>query len=186
MIVEIYRPTCGDDVCEEGESGYCKEDCDWCGDEECNANETCELCSKDCGFCEGDINTVEDRAEEYFQLLQENDFTGLVDITTDKFQEYYDYWVYRLRPSIMFFFTEKFYTDLSFIYKHTNYKDRRSTEEAGRIEKDHTYIVNSSWYYDLTDNISLSVTYSYSENVSNDPFQKYSGSIISGGIYYSF
>ncbi|MCK4669614.1 MAG: hypothetical protein KAT43_00300 [Nanoarchaeota archaeon] len=90
ILVEIYRPTCGDGVCEEGESGYCAEDCDWCGDDECNAEETCETCSKDCGFCEGDITTVEERAEEYFRLLQENDFVALVDITTGDFKAYYD------------------------------------------------------------------------------------------------
>ncbi|MBW3011347.1 zinc ribbon domain-containing protein, partial [Candidatus Woesearchaeota archaeon] len=90
IIVEIFRPTCGDDLCEEGEIGYCAEDCDWCGDSECNVNETCSSCSKDCGFCAGDIEAIESRTKEYFDLLQNNDFIALVDISSGKFQEYYD------------------------------------------------------------------------------------------------
>jgi hypothetical protein len=76
--------------------------------------------------------------------------------------------------------------DVSLVYRYMRYKDRRSTEDTGRRERDHTYIFNSSLYYDLSDNFTLGVTYSYSENVSNDPFQDYSGSVISGGIYYNF
>jgi hypothetical protein len=106
--------------------------------------------------------------------------------SNDLYQDYYDYWLYRLKPSVMFFFTDRFYTNVSLTYKYTDYKDRRSTEDASRKERDHTYILNASLYYDISKNITVEATYSYSENVSNDPFQKYSGSIISGGIYYSF
>ncbi|MFC1548900.1 hypothetical protein ACFL5E_02965 [Candidatus Omnitrophota bacterium] len=106
--------------------------------------------------------------------------------SNDNFQQYYDYWLYRLRPSIMVFFTDNFYTDVSLVYRYWRYKDRRSTEDPGRRERDHTYIFNASFYYDITENITLGATYSYSENVSNDPYEDYSGSIISGGVYYSF
>lgn len=90
IVVEILRPTCGDDICEEGEQGYCKADCDWCGDGACNANETCRTCSKDCGFCEGDIEAAEEKTKRYFELLQANDFTGLADISSGDFRAYYD------------------------------------------------------------------------------------------------
>jgi hypothetical protein len=106
--------------------------------------------------------------------------------SNDDFQQYYDYWVYRLRPSILFFFTDDIYTDVSLVYKYTRYKDRRTTEDPGQRERDHTYIFSASLYYDITKNMALGATYSYSENASNDPFQKYSESMISGGVYCSF
>ncbi len=106
--------------------------------------------------------------------------------SNDNFQQYYDFWLYRLRPSIMYFFTDSIYMDVSLVYRYMRYKDRRSTEDTGRRERDHTYIFNSSVYYDLSDDFTLGVTYSYSENVSNDPFQDYSGSVVSAGVYYNF
>ncbi len=106
--------------------------------------------------------------------------------SNDMYQDYYDYWMYRLRPSLMYFFTEKLYTDISFLYKYTKYDDRRSTESNEVREKDHTYMLSAALYYDINRNLTLGFTYSYTENRSNDPFQKYSGSVVSGGIYYNF
>ncbi|MDP8299657.1 MAG: hypothetical protein P9L88_07150 [Candidatus Tantalella remota] len=123
--------------------------------------------------------------------FSENFFVGLSNEfarndSNDTFEQYYDYWLYRLRPSIMYFFTDKFYTDLSLVYKYTHYKDRRATNNINNVERDNTYIFNSSFYYDIKDDLTVSVTYSYSENSSNDPFEKYSGSVITAGIYYTF
>ena len=106
--------------------------------------------------------------------------------SNDMYQDYYDCWIYRLRPSLMYFFTSNLYSDISFIYKYTNYDQRRSTEDINTREREHTYMLNISLYYDINKNVTLGVTYSYSENKSNDPFQKYSGSVISGGVYYNF
>lgn len=106
--------------------------------------------------------------------------------SNDMFQDYYDYWMYRLRPSLMIFITDRFYSDFTLIYKFTAYDERRSTEDINRKQKDNTYLFNASLFYDINNNVTLGVTYSYSENDSNDPYQEYSGSIITGGLYYSF
>lgn len=119
-----------------------------------------------------------------FMLRLSNEYSK--NDSNDSYQDYYDYWLYRVKPSVMFFFTQKLYTDVGIIYKYTHYKDRRSTDDSGKRERDNTYILTSSLYYDITRNLTLGVTYSYSENHSNDPFQKYSGSIVSGGLYYNF
>lgn len=104
----------------------------------------------------------------------------------DLYQDYYDFWVYRVRPSIMYFVTENIYLDLSLIYKHVKFDDRRSTENPDKKVQDNMWVLNAAVYYDFAENITVGLTYSYSENFSNDPFYKYSGSIFSGGIYYSF
>jgi len=106
--------------------------------------------------------------------------------SNERYQDYYDYWVYRLRPSVMYFFTEKFYTNVGFVYKYTHYKDRRSTMDSSKHVRDNTYMVNTSLYYDISKNTTFGITYSYNENTSNDPYQKYSGSTITGGVFYSF
>ncbi len=102
------------------------------------------------------------------------------------YQEYYDYWYYRVKPSIMYFFTEKLYTAVGVIYKRTKYKDRRSTDDPTKIVIDNTVICDATLYYDITSGMTFGLTYAYSENFSNDPYQQYSGSVVSGGIYYSF
>ncbi len=111
---------------------------------------------------------------------------GYFNESNTDFEDYYDYWIYRIKPSIMYFFTDKLYTNLSFTYKYTDYKDRRSSEDSEKHVRDNTYIVSSSFFYDITKEFSVGITYTYSENASDDPLQKYSGSVVSGGIYYSF
>jgi hypothetical protein len=106
--------------------------------------------------------------------------------SNDMYQDYYDYWVYRVRPSIMYFFTDNIYANASLTFKYIPYDDRRSTEDSGKRVRDYTYIGSTSVYYDFTKDVTFGMTYSYTENASNDPFQKYSGSIFSGGVYYSF
>lgn len=106
--------------------------------------------------------------------------------SNDQYQEYYDYWLYRLRPSVMIFITDKLYTDLSLLYRYTKYKDRRNTEDSSEKVYENTYVGTAALYYDITKNVTLELTYSYTDNTSNDPFQRYSGTIITGGLYYSF
>lgn len=103
-----------------------------------------------------------------------------------EYQEYYDYWVYALRPFAMYFFTDKFYTSGGFAYKYRDYKDRRSSEDINKKTSENTFLYNAGFYYDLTKNLTLEFMYSYSENDPSDPYYKYSGSVVSGGVYYTF
>jgi len=106
--------------------------------------------------------------------------------SSERYQNYYDYLTYRLKPSVMFFFTEKFYTDLNLVYRYNKYHDRKATDGTGKGVYENNYIFNATLYYDIAKNITLGLTYSYTENQSNDPYNKYSGSIFSGGVYYNF
>ena len=102
------------------------------------------------------------------------------------YQDYYDYWAYRVRPSIMYFFSDQLYANVSFTYKRTDYNDRRNSQDSNDTVYDNTYIVNTSVYFDLTEEFTMGITYSYRENRSNDPLQKYSGSTVSAGVYYTY
>jgi len=52
------EPICGNGICEKKESRNCPKDCEppppneiYCGDTECNGDETCSSCDVDCGDC---------------------------------------------------------------------------------------------------------------------------------------
>ena len=109
-----------------------------------------------------------------------------INDSNDGFQEYYDYGVYKFKPSATFFFTEDLYLNSSFTYKFRDYKDRRSTENIQSVIHENTTVYNTSLYYDITDNLTFGVTYSYRENYPSDPFYKYSGSLISSGLHLIF
>jgi hypothetical protein len=106
--------------------------------------------------------------------------------SNDEFQEYYDYWAYKVKPSVMYFFTDKLYAYGSCSWKYRDYKDRRNTEDAEETVTENTWIFSSSLYYDVTENLTFELTCSYSENYPSDPFYKYSGTIVTGGFFYSF
>ncbi len=119
-----------------------------------------------------------------FYAKLNNEFT--INDSNDAFQEYYDYWDWRIKPSVAYFFTEQLYVYTNFSYKYRDYKDRRSTEDANKTVKDHVYTAKLSLYYDITENYTLASTYSYTENNPNDPFYKYSGSNITLGVNIVF
>lgn len=103
-----------------------------------------------------------------------------------EFEDYYDWWQYRLRPSIMYFITDSVYLDLAFVYRRIVYKDRIITTSASDKERDNNYLFNASIYYDINESVTMNCTYTYTENTSNDSFQKYSGSTVTGGLSYNF
>ena len=106
--------------------------------------------------------------------------------SNNEYQEYYDYWVYRAKPSVLYFITNDLYINLGYSYKYTLYEDRRATDDVNKVARDHTHSMSTALYYDLTKNVTCSITYSYAENLSNDPFQRYSGGTVTGGLSYNF
>ena len=106
--------------------------------------------------------------------------------SNDIYQEYYDYWVHRMKPAVMYFVSDEMYLFASFSLKNRQYKDRRKSEDAGEIVTEKTCVYNMSMFYDASENVTFSVTYTYSENYPNDPVYKYSGNVISCGVNYSF
>jgi hypothetical protein len=106
--------------------------------------------------------------------------------SNDNFRDYYDYWAYRLKPAVLYFFTDDLYAMGSIIYKHTNYDDRRSREDVNNVINDNKLIYNLSLYYNVTTHLALNIVFSYRENYPDDPYFKYSGSSFSTGLSYTF
>ncbi len=143
---------------------------------------------------EGDNTRKDDRSKLKYNIgyfVSDNLFVKLSNEfvendSNDRYQNYYDYWYYRVKPSVMYFFNDELYTSVSYSYRFLDYADRRNTEDGNSTVSENTHMFNAAFYYDINKNFTVGVTYSYSENFSNDPFQKYSGSVISGGVYYTY
>lgn len=105
--------------------------------------------------------------------------------SNNQYYDYYDYFAFRAKTSVVAIFTEKLYSVTSFTYTRKLYDDRLSTENNVH-QKDNLYVFNMSLLYELTPSFTLAAGYSYRENTSNEPLEKYSGSVCTVGLYYTF
>ena len=108
-----------------------------------------------------------------------------VNDSNDQYQDYYDYLNYRIGGSIIQFLTKRLYSIAGFYYQMRNYDSRRVSDRDA-IEQDNLYLVTTSFLYDITKSTTAFVNYSHSENHTNEPLEKYSNSLYSAGLYYSF
>ncbi len=111
----------------------------------------------------------------------------LVNDSNDQFMDYYDYWAYRVAVTgVMPLLTKRLYGLVSIGYQRTDYNSRQLVQDNTKTEKDNLYLASSSVIFDITKRLSVSLNYTYRQNESNEPSQKYSGSIMSAGFHYAF
>ncbi|MBF0216198.1 MAG: hypothetical protein HQL30_04300 [Candidatus Omnitrophica bacterium] len=109
-----------------------------------------------------------------------------VNDSNDMYQDYYDSSSYGIKPSFTHYFTEKFYVHGEFISKLRSFDDRRATDNDDKTVTENTLTYTGSCYYNLTRSVSVNISFSYKENYPNDPFYKYSGLVVSSGMYFEF
>jgi len=110
-----------------------------------------------------------------------------VNDSNDQFMDYYDYSSYRTSlTAIMPLFTKRLYGLVTIGYQRRVYNSRQLVNDKSETEKDNTYEGGSSLIFDITKKISMSLNYLYRQNESNEPSQKYSGSMVSAGFHYAF
>lgn len=108
-----------------------------------------------------------------------------VNDSNDQYYDFFDYFTYRVGASVTQVFTKKLYGIAGFYYQRKNYDDRQCTDKQ-KEQRDNLYTVTSSLMYDITKSISVFVNYSHSENHTNEPVERYSDSLYTAGLYYSF
>jgi len=108
-----------------------------------------------------------------------------VNESNDQYFDFFDYFTYRIGSSVIQIFTKKLYGIASFYYQRKNYYERRCTDKD-KEQRDNLYTVSGSLMYDITKSISVFVNYSHSENHTNEPTERYSDSLYTAGLYYSF
>lgn len=101
------------------------------------------------------------------------------------FQKYHDYATLDLSPSISFRITDKLGANLSFMFTDKDYAERLVLNGV-KIRRDRTYSPSLGFNYNVTKNQLLTLSYSYTTNVSNDPTGEYKSNSIMGGWKYSF
>ena len=106
--------------------------------------------------------------------------------SNDNFLDYYDYNSLRLGSSMIYLLTDKMSASFSYYRQFRNYSGRTIPGDYTRGEKDRTWVSSASLFYDIYKNTTLGLSYSYRQNLSNNPTEKYSGSITSLGLYCRF
>ncbi len=108
-----------------------------------------------------------------------------INESNDQYLDFYDYLNYRIGVSVTHFFTRKLYTITGMYYQRRNYESRIVSDKEAR-QQDNLYLASTSFMYDITKDMSIFVSYSHTENHSNEPLEKYSNNLYSTGLYYSF
>ena len=120
-------------------------------------------------------STTKARVVEQFYINKSN----------DEYYDYYDYLNNRVGVSVIHLLTKRFYNITGLYYQRRDYESRKVSDRDA-IQKDNLYIITTSFLYDVTKNVSVFVNYSHTENHTNEPLEKYSNSLYSAGVYYSF
>ena len=102
-----------------------------------------------------------------------------------RYQNFYDYKSYEGSPYISYAFNSKLRLVLNFSYTRKNYDKRRVTFGNDR-EEDNLYTGRGALKYDLNKNNSLSISYTYRDNSSNEGLEEYVENIFSAGWNYKF
>ena len=105
--------------------------------------------------------------------------------SNDAFLDYYDYTSYSVSAFAARPIVDKLTGILRAGYQWKRYDERTITTGDAK-EKDKTMVLGAGLTYDINRNLALSANYTYRQNYSNDPIQKYSESITSLGLYYTF
>jgi hypothetical protein len=106
--------------------------------------------------------------------------------SNDPYLHYYDYDSWRIGASLTHIFDDKVSGYLSVSRQYRDYRNRTLIYDPGIKENDTTYLLTSALYYNVNKSLALGLSYTYRKNSSNEPIERYSGSLISVSTYYRF
>ena len=132
-------------------------------------------------------NTLEYEVGKYFSKdLIRARFQYYHNDSNEHFLDYYDYDSYKTTVSLTHMFDNKTFGYFSFSRQYRDYSARTLILDAGSKEWQRTYVISAGLYYNIKKDLTLSCNYSYRQNWSNERTDRYSGSVMTMGIYYSF
>jgi len=106
--------------------------------------------------------------------------------SSEKYLHYYDYDSHKFSTSLTHLFNDKIFSYLSFGRQYRNFRARTLTLDSAFKEWDRTFFFASALYYNLNKSLTVGLSYTYRQNSSNEPAEKYSGSLLSMSTYYRF
>lgn len=104
----------------------------------------------------------------------------------DTYLNYYDYDSYRVGGSLTRLFNDKVSGYLGMWNQYRFFRTRSLINDAGSKERDTTFLLTSSLFYTMNKSLAFGLSYTYRQNYSNEPTERYSGSLISVSTYYKF
>jgi len=106
--------------------------------------------------------------------------------SNDPYLNYYDYDSYRIGGSLTHLFNDKVSGYLGLWNQYRFFRTRTLISDAGSKEEDTTFLLTSSIFYTVNKSLAFGLSYTYRQNYSNEPIERYSGSLISASTYYKF
>ena len=146
----------------------------------------------------GVLSAIEERSDSRYtadselifralkNLLLKSGFIYYFNDSNDVFHDYYDYHSYKYYASSFLQIDPKFSAYFKFSYENRDYHSRPLADHSAISQNDDIYTATASLFYKIHANVSLGANYSYRQKNSNEPSQKYSGSIFTVGLYYFF
>ncbi|HOW35066.1 MAG TPA: hypothetical protein PL155_01440 [Candidatus Omnitrophota bacterium] len=132
-------------------------------------------------------NVVEYEIGKYFKKdLLKVSFQYFNNNSNETYLKYYDYDSYKVGTSLTHIFDDKLAGVFSFWEQYRDYRSRTLMNDAGNKEKERTFLFSTGLLYNLNKAVSFGLNYTYRQNYSNEPVDKYSGSLISASTYYKF
>jgi hypothetical protein len=106
--------------------------------------------------------------------------------SNDPYLHYYDYDSYRVGASLTHLFDDKISGYLSAWNQYRFYRGRTLINDAGSHQHETTFLLTSSLFYTVNRSLAFGLSYTYRQNYSNEPVDRYSGSLTSVSAYYKF
>lgn len=106
--------------------------------------------------------------------------------SNDPFHDYYDFQGFKLFSGIFVEFNSKVSGFAKIAYERRAYDSRPLLNSDGVFEHDHMANVTGGLVYRFNSNVSLESAYNYRQKNSNEPAERYSGSMSTLGLIYSF
>ncbi len=106
--------------------------------------------------------------------------------SSDPYLKYYDYDSYKLGTSWTHLFNNKWSGLVSYSKQYRDYRSRTLINDGNATEFERSDLASAAVFYAPTKALSFGLNYTYRQNHSNEPIDKYSGSIISLSTYYKF
>jgi len=132
-------------------------------------------------------NTVEYEIGRYFSKdYVKLSFQYYNNNSNEAYLKYYDFDSSKLGASFTHLFNKKFSGYLSASAQLRDYRSRTLVNEPGSKEEDKTYLYTAALFYTLNKSLTVGLSYSYRENDSNEPLERYSGSLVSLSTYSRF
>lgn len=106
--------------------------------------------------------------------------------SNERYLDYYDYDSYKYGVSLTHLFDKKLSGYLSLSRQRRSYDHRTLVNNSGCRQHEDTYLLMSALYYSYSKSLTFGLSWTYRENHSNEPVDRYSGSLVALSTYYRF